>query len=49
MAYLQHGVTVDEFEEPRYRRIDHIKQLMAAGEVDASLRRKAPADIQVQA
>lgn len=40
-AYLQHGVIVDEFEGPKYRRVDHVKQLLAAGEVDTSLRRTA--------
>ncbi len=38
-TYLRHGITLDDFEGPRYRRIDQIKQLLAGGELDASLRR----------
>ena len=37
--YQQFGVTLDEFEGPRYRRLDHIKQLISEGVVDESLRR----------
>lgn len=39
-AYLQHGVSVEDFEGPRYKRIDHIKHLMAAGRLGADLRWK---------
>jgi hypothetical protein len=31
-------LSVDDFEGPRYRRIDRIKGLLASGQVDTSLR-----------
>lgn len=37
-AYQQVGLQVEEFEGPRYRRIDHIKMLIANGRLDQSLR-----------
>lgn len=37
-AYCQVGLRVDEFEGPRYRRIDTIKQLITSGRLDESLR-----------
>jgi nucleoside-diphosphate-sugar epimerase len=37
-AYKQIGLQVEEFEGPRYRRIDHIKMLIAEGRLDQSLR-----------
>lgn len=37
-AYQRYGVQLDEFEGPKYKRIDHIKQLLAAGALDANLR-----------
>ncbi len=37
-AYRRTGVSVQDFEGPRFRRIDTLKQLMAAGRVDAALR-----------
>jgi dTDP-D-glucose 4,6-dehydratase len=37
-AYQQIGVTLDEFEGPKYKRIDHLKALLANGRVDATLR-----------
>jgi nucleoside-diphosphate-sugar epimerase len=41
-AYQKFGVKLEEFEGPRYKRIDHIKQLLGSGELDGSLRwRKA--------
>jgi hypothetical protein len=40
-TYQRHGVKMDDFEGPRYRRIDQIKQLLGAGQLDASLRRVA--------
>jgi nucleoside-diphosphate-sugar epimerase len=40
-TYQRHGVRMDDFEGPRYRRIDQIKQLLGAGLLDASLRRVA--------
>ncbi len=38
-AYRQIGIQLDEFEGPKYKRIDHIKQLLSSGELDATLRR----------
>jgi nucleoside-diphosphate-sugar epimerase len=35
------GLQLDEFEGPRYRRIDHIKMLMAEGRLDERLRWRA--------
>lgn len=37
-AYIKYGVKLDEFEGPKYKRIDHIKQLLSSGELDSSLR-----------
>ena len=37
-AYCQIGLRADEFEGPRYRRIDHIKQLINSGLLDETLR-----------
>ncbi len=42
-AYQRYGLSLEEFEGPRYKRIDHIKQLIATGTLDESLRRH-PAD-----
>jgi nucleoside-diphosphate-sugar epimerase len=39
-AYQKYGVKLEEFEGPRYKRIDHIKQLMRDGYLDDSLRWK---------
>lgn len=36
--YQKVGLQVDEFEGPRYRRISHIKELMASGRLDANFR-----------
>lgn len=41
-AYRQIGLTLEEFEGQRYRRIDHVKMLIAEGVLDRSLRRLAP-------
>lgn len=38
MAYTKNGVKLEEFEGPKYKRIDHIKQLLKAGELDSTLR-----------
>ncbi|MGQ0571213.1 MAG: NAD-dependent epimerase/dehydratase family protein [Armatimonadota bacterium] len=40
-AFEAVGLHVAEFEGPRYKRIDHIKQLMSAGRLDSSLRWEA--------
>ncbi|GIK75328.1 MAG: UDP-glucose 4-epimerase [Chloroflexota bacterium] len=37
-AYRSVGVTLEEFEGPKYKRIDHIKQLIGDGVLDADLR-----------
>ncbi len=37
-AYQEIGLTVDEFEGQRYKRIDHIKQLLRTNLLDADLR-----------
>ena len=34
----QLGLALDDFEGPRYKRIAHIKMLLAAGKLDNSLR-----------
>ncbi len=36
--YHRVGLTLEDFEGPRYKRIDHIKQLLGAGLLDTSLR-----------
>jgi nucleoside-diphosphate-sugar epimerase len=40
-AYLAAGLTLEEFEGPRYQRIGHIKKLLADGILDADLRHTA--------
>ncbi len=37
-AYQRYGLELEEFEGPRYRRVDHIRALMASGRLDAALR-----------
>jgi nucleoside-diphosphate-sugar epimerase len=37
-AYKKVGLRLEDFEGPRYRRIDNIKQLIASGELNDSLR-----------
>jgi nucleoside-diphosphate-sugar epimerase len=39
-AYKRTSVTVDDFEGPRYKRIDHLQQLMRDGLLDSQLRWK---------
>ncbi len=41
-AYSEIGLRVEDFEGPRYKRIDHIKHLLATGELDSSLRWRIP-------
>ncbi len=38
-AYKHVGITLDEFEGPRYKRVDHIKLLLENGVIDSSFRR----------
>ncbi len=43
-AYQQVGVKVEDFEGPRYKRIDHINLLLNSGQLDRTLRfRRLPA------
>jgi nucleoside-diphosphate-sugar epimerase len=37
-AYRRWGIVLDEFEGPRYKRVDHIRRLLATGRLDANLR-----------
>jgi nucleoside-diphosphate-sugar epimerase len=39
-AYRTAGLVLEDCEGPRFKRIDHLKQLMAAGRVDTALRWK---------
>jgi hypothetical protein len=48
-AYRQTDLKLEEFEGPKYRRIDHIRQLLASGRLDASLRRREPAGVAASA
>ena len=41
-AYRSSGLTLEEFEGPRYQRIGHIKKLLADGILDAELRHAQP-------
>jgi nucleoside-diphosphate-sugar epimerase len=41
-AYKQSGVTLEEFEGPRYQRVAHIKKLLAEGIIDEKLRHIPP-------
>jgi nucleoside-diphosphate-sugar epimerase len=41
-SYQRIGLTLDEFEGQRYRRISHIKYLISAGLLDANLRWRTP-------
>lgn len=42
-AYKEYGVELEEFEGPKYKRIDHIKLLMSEGLLDPKLRWITPA------
>ncbi len=42
-AYKEVGLTLEEFEGPRYQRIAHIKQLLSNGKLDDTLRWKTEA------
>jgi nucleoside-diphosphate-sugar epimerase len=41
-AYKAIGLKLEDFEGPRYRRIDQLKQLMASGQLDPELRWTTP-------
>lgn len=42
-AYCRHGITVDDFEGPRYKRIAHLQRLIGDGRLDPNLRWTAAA------
>ena len=42
-AYCSAGVVVEDFEGPRFKRIDHVKHLLASGRLDTTLRWTAAA------
>ncbi|ABU59147.1 NAD-dependent epimerase/dehydratase family protein [Roseiflexus castenholzii] len=42
-AYRSIGLTLEDFEGPRYKRIDHIRKLIVSGRLDSSLRRSEQA------
>src|SRR5262249_7396562 len=42
-AYRTVGVVVDDFEGPRFKRIEHVKELLASGRLDTTLRWTASA------
>ncbi|MEZ4867880.1 MAG: SDR family oxidoreductase [Caldilineaceae bacterium] len=42
-AYQRYGLTVEDFEGPRYKRIDHIKLLLQSGRLATDLRWTEPA------
>ena len=44
-AYRRIGLKLEEFEGSRFKRIDHIKQLMGAGLLDSDLRWKSTSDV----
>ncbi len=37
-AYQKHGLTLDEFEGPKFKRMDRIRQLLSTGQLDETLR-----------
>jgi len=43
-AYKKSDLKVDDFEGPKYKRIDHIKMLIATGKLDPALRWRNPAN-----
>ena len=48
-AYKKIGLRLEDFEGPKYKRIDHIKHLMSSGLIDERLRWKAAAMKSVEA
>lgn len=44
-AYKETALCLEDFEGPRYKRIDHIKKLLDEGILDSSLRRKRQGDL----
>ncbi len=41
-AYRKTGLDLDDFEGPRFKRIEHIKKLLSAGRLDSTLRWAGP-------
>jgi hypothetical protein len=41
-AYKKVGITLEDFEGPRYRRITHLENSVSAGRLDKTLRRSEP-------
>jgi hypothetical protein len=39
-AYRSAGLRLEDCEGPRFKRIDHLKQLLATGRIDGTLRRR---------
>ncbi|MFQ5869975.1 MAG: NAD-dependent epimerase/dehydratase family protein [Candidatus Zixiibacteriota bacterium] len=37
-TYKRIGITLEDFEGPRFKRVDHIKRLVSSGKLDSSLR-----------
>jgi|SRR5579859_4311156 len=37
-AYQKYGVKLEEFEGPKYKRVDHVRQLLRTGELNETLR-----------
>jgi nucleoside-diphosphate-sugar epimerase len=44
-AYRSAGLTLQEFEGPRYQRISHIRELLASNTIDRDLRWSLPAEV----
>ncbi len=38
VAYQKYGIKLEEFEGPKYNRLDHIQQLLSTGDLDSTLR-----------
>jgi len=45
-AYLRAGLTIEEFESPRFLRLAHVKRLQDNGTIDSELRRREPAAVE---
>ena len=45
-AYRKVGLRVEDFEGPRYKRIDHVRQLLAGGRLDSTLRWTSTSSVQ---
>lgn len=43
--FIEHGLTLDDLEGPRFRRIRHVQSLMDAGRLDDELRWRDPATV----